>query len=83
MVIMIINFFVSILDALFSTLPRITFFDGIAQGLNAIFDFFYQLSPLIPFSTLFICLNVISIFYVSLFVMNTVKFVIHRIPFLN
>lgn len=83
MVVMVINFAITMFNAIVGAIPRIVFFEDMFKAFNACIDFFVQLSPIIPFGVLFGCLNAISLFYVSLFLFNNLKFLIHRLPFLN
>ena len=83
MIVALINIILNVLEALINIMPQMGFFEGLMNGFNAITSVFYELSPLIPFSALFTCINIISGFYVTLFAINSIKFIIHRVPFIN
>lgn len=83
MIVGLISSFFGLLEGLINIMPQMSFFEGLMNGFNGITSVFYELSPIIPFSSLFICINAIAGFYVVLFLLNNAKFIVHRIPFLG
>ena len=63
----LIDMCVGLLEWLIGLIPRITFFEGFTSAVSSIYGVLYEASVIIPFSDLFICIGVISGFYVTLF----------------
>lgn len=79
----LIDVCIGLLEWLIGLIPQVSFFEGFASAVSSIYGVLYEASVLIPFSDLFICISVISGFYVTLFVIKCINWIVHRIPILN
>lgn len=73
----------NVLEGLLSFLPSFGFVNRFVEGMNGIAGYMYEASAFIPTIDLFICVGLVSTFYVGLFAVRCINWVIHRIPFLN
>ncbi|MGT2801028.1 hypothetical protein [Streptococcus marmotae] len=72
-----------ILEWLISLFPSFQFINKFVLSLNSISSVLYEASPFVPFNDLFICIGLISSFYIGLFLIKGINWIIHRVPFLN
>jgi hypothetical protein len=72
-----------ILEWLIGLFPSFEFVNNFVSSLNAISGILYEASPFVPFRDIFICIGLISSFYIGLFGMKCINWIIHRIPFIN
>ena len=79
----IIDMCIGLLEFFIFLILQVTYFDGFASAVSSIYGVLYEASVIIPFSDLFICIGVISGFYVTLFVIKCINWIVHRIPILN
>ncbi|MEX5398791.1 hypothetical protein ABPH35_10640 [Streptococcus sp. ZJ93] len=79
----LVDMCISALEWLISLFPVITFFSNISESIASIYDYLYNASAIIPVSDFFICLGIISGFYVTLFAVKVINWIVHRIPFIN
>lgn len=79
----VINVCINVLEWLISLFPTITFFQDFSSAINSLSKVLYESSAIIPFSDLFICIGLISSFYIVLFGIKCINWIIHRIPFIN
>lgn len=69
----------SVLEWLIGLFPSFEFVNNFVSALNAVSNILYEASP----RDIFICIGLISTFYVSLFGTKCLNWIIHRIPFIN
>ena len=79
----LIDMCIGLLEWLIGLIPQVTFFEGFGSAVSSIYGVLYEASVIIPFSDLFICIGVISGFYVTLFVIKCINWIVHRVPILN
>ena len=72
-----------VLEWLIGLFPSFEFVNNFVSALNAVSNILYEASPFVPFRDIFICIGLISTFYVSLFGTKCINLLIHRIPFIN
>lgn len=73
----------NLLEWLIGLLPDMSFIGDFNDAANSISGLLYEASAIIPFSDLFICVGIISGFYVTLFGIRVINWIIHRIPIIN
>ncbi len=56
---------------------------SLSAAVNSIYNFLWESSVIIPYSTFFKCIGLIASFYVTLTLYKSITFIIHRIPFIN
>ncbi|MGT2757716.1 hypothetical protein [Streptococcus ovuberis] len=79
----LIDVCINILQWIIGLFPKVTFFSSISESVAGIYDYLYNASAIIPVSDFFICIGLISGFYVTLFAVKVINWVVHRIPFIN
>lgn len=79
----LLNIVFNALEWLLGLFPKVTVFQNISESVAGIYNYLYDVSALVPVSDFFICLGIISGFYVSLFAIKVFNWVLHRVPFLN
>lgn len=72
-----------ILEWLIGLFPSFEFVNNFVSSLNAVANILYEASPFVPIRDIFICVGLISSFYVWLFGTKCVNWLIYRIPFIN
>lgn len=79
----IIDILFNIAEWILSFFPKITIFSTISESISGIYSYLYSVSAIVPVSDFFICIGIISAFYVSLFGVKLFNWILHRIPVLN
>lgn len=79
----ILNVLFNVCNWFIGLFPTITIFSDISESVAGIYSYLYAVSAIVPVSDFFICIGIISGFYVSLFLIKLSNWILHRIPILN
>ncbi len=79
----ILNILFNVLEWFIGLFPKITVFTQISESVAGIYNYLYSVSAIVPVSDFFICIGLISGFYVVLFGVKIFNWILHRIPVLN